>query len=234
MWFWRQSLTVAPADCVPRSRLSFMATMADMPAALVSRHSGDRGGLWEGAVWQSCVVEAPALSIMEQLFGVLCARVLERRVNRGEEQCKQRWDGGSWFPATVKGGKHPRELDSGVVDTGLHKQHYTERCGKEVGAYCERRKQQRSIPALAPIQHLTYIFILMEQVIPGENIWIILDTNQISNLIDKFNTRGFITLISCLRSQLISTDLLDLVIVVFTHCIDLLNISWVNTVWVSS
>ena len=82
-------------------------------------------------MWQRCAVEAPALSIMEQLFGARCARAPEHRVNRGEEQCKQRWDGGSCFPATVKGGKHPREQDRGVVDTGMHKQHYTGRCGKK-------------------------------------------------------------------------------------------------------
>ncbi len=84
-----------------------MATMAGVPAELGSHHGSDHGGLSERAVWQRCVVEAPALFIMEQLFGARCTRALEHRVNRGEEQCKQRWDGGSCFPATVKGGKYP-------------------------------------------------------------------------------------------------------------------------------
>ncbi len=106
-----------------------------------SHHGSDRGGLSESAVWQHCAVEAPALSIMEQLFGARCARALEHRVNRREEQCKQRWDGGSCFPATVKGGKHPRELDGGVVDSGMHKHHYTGRCGKKVVCIV---KEQRS------------------------------------------------------------------------------------------
>ncbi len=127
LWHWR--------------RLSFMATMAGVPAEPGSHHSSDHGGLSVRAVWQHCAVETPALSIMEQLFGARCARALEHRVNRGEEQCKQRWDGGSCFPATVKGGKHPRELDGGVVDTGMHKHHYTGRCGKKgEGVYCERTK----------------------------------------------------------------------------------------------
>lgn len=107
-----------------------MATMAGVPAEPGSHDCTDHGGLSQRAVWQRCVVEAPALSIMEQLFGARCARVLGHRVNRGEEQCKQRWDGGSCFPATVRGGKHPGELDGGVVDTGMHKHHYTGRCGE--------------------------------------------------------------------------------------------------------
>jgi len=85
-----------------------MATMAGVPAEPGSRHACGRGGLSEGAVRQRCVVEAPALPIMEQLFGARCARALELRVNRGEEQCKQRWDGGSCFPAAVNGGKQPQ------------------------------------------------------------------------------------------------------------------------------
>lgn len=105
--------------------------MAGVPAEPGSHHAADFGGPSVGAVWQRCAVEAPTLSIMEQLFGALCARALEHRVNRGEEQCKQRWDGGSCLPATVKGGKHPRELDGRVVNTGMHKQRYTRRCGEK-------------------------------------------------------------------------------------------------------
>lgn len=115
------------------SRLSFMATLAGAPAESSSHHSSDRGGLSERAVWQRCA------SIMEQLLGALCARVLKHSVNRGEEQCKQRWDGGSCFPATVKGGKHPGDINGGVVDTGLYKHHYTGSRGKGgwgVGTYC--------------------------------------------------------------------------------------------------
>lgn len=112
-----------------------MATMAGMPAKPGSHHDSDHGGLSERAVWQSCVVEALALFIMEQLFGARCTRALEHRVNRGEEQCKQRWDGGSSFSATVKGGKHPRELDEGGrvgcrhrnAQTPLHKKLWKER-----------------------------------------------------------------------------------------------------------
>lgn len=121
-------------------RLSFMATMAGVPAEPGSHRGSDQGGLSKRAVWQHCAVEAPALSIMEQLFGARCARALEHRVNRGEEQSKQRRDGGSCFSATVKEGKHPRELDGGVVITGMHKHHYTRRCGKRGGVYCERSK----------------------------------------------------------------------------------------------
>lgn len=123
LWHWR--------------RLSFMATMKGVLVKPGSHDDCDHGGLSERAVWQHCTVKAPALSIMEQLFGARCARALEHRVNRGEEQCKQRWDDGSCFPATVKGGKHPRELDRGVVDTGMHKHQYTPRCGKKGGLYCE-------------------------------------------------------------------------------------------------
>lgn len=156
------------------SRLSFMATIADVPAEPGSHHSSDRGRLWERAVWQSCVVESPALSIMEQLFGALCARALEHRVNRGEEQCKQRWDGGSWFPATVKGGKHPRELDGGVVDTGLHKQHYTERLGKGGEWHIVKGKKVMLYSCVSShtVPYL-YIFIVMGQIIPRVNIRII-------------------------------------------------------------
>lgn len=45
-----------------------MATMAGVPAEPGSHHGSDRGGPSKRAVWQRCAVEAPALSIMEQLF----------------------------------------------------------------------------------------------------------------------------------------------------------------------
>ncbi|CAK6963048.1 Hypothetical predicted protein [Scomber scombrus] len=117
--------------------------MAGMPAKPGSHHDSNHGGLSERAVWQSCVVEALALFIMEQLFGARCTRALEHRVNRGEEQCKQRWDGGSSFSATVKGGKHPRELNEGGrvgcrhmnAQTPLHKKLWKERW-----MYCEKAK----------------------------------------------------------------------------------------------
>lgn len=138
-----------------------MATMAGVPAEPGSHHGSDGGGLSERerAVWQHCAVEAPALSIMEQLFGARCARALEHRVNRGEEQCKQRWDGGSCFPATVKGGKHPRELDGGVVDTGIHKHHYTVRCGKKAGCIVKKQNSDALLQVQVPIQHLKFTFL---------------------------------------------------------------------------
>lgn len=108
-----------------------MATMKGVLVKPGSHDDCDHGGLSERAVWQHCTVKAPALSIMEQLFGARCARALEHRVNRGEEQCKQRWDDGSCFPATVKGGKHPRELDRGCrhrnAQTPVHTKVWKER-----------------------------------------------------------------------------------------------------------
>lgn len=115
-------------------RLSFMATMKGVLVKPGSHDDCSDGGLSERAVWQHCTVKAPALSIMEQLFGARRTRALEHRVNRGEEHCKQRRDDGSYFPATVKGGKHPREWGRGVVDTGMHK-HQSTRCGKKRGLF---------------------------------------------------------------------------------------------------
>lgn len=62
----------------------------------------------------------PVPFIMEQLSGARRTMAVKHRVNR-EEQCKQRWDNGSYFPGTLKGGKHPRVIERGVVDTGIHK-----------------------------------------------------------------------------------------------------------------
>lgn len=92
------------------------------------------------AVWQCCSAEAAAPSLMEQLFGAWCARVLEHRVNRGEEQCKQNEKGeGGLDLCYHERGKHPRELNGGVVNTGMHKHHYIAALGRNEGAgvHCE-------------------------------------------------------------------------------------------------
>lgn len=110
-----------------------MATMKGVLVKPGSHYDCNHSRLSERALWQHSILKAPALSIMEQLFGAWCARALELRVNRGEEQCKQRWDDGNCFPATVKGGKHSREIDRGVVNAGMHKHEYTARWGKKGG-----------------------------------------------------------------------------------------------------
>lgn len=45
----------------------------------------------------------------------------------------RRGEGGVWISATVSGGKHPRELNGGVVNTGMHKHHYIAALGRNEG-----------------------------------------------------------------------------------------------------
>ena len=53
--------------------------------------------------------------------------------------------------ATVKGGKHPRELDGEVVDTGMHKHHYTGGCGKKGGRNGEKGNSEALLQPQVPI-----------------------------------------------------------------------------------